>query len=195
MANQKYNIKWHTYSEQLQVTMRKLMTSPDFTDVTFVCEDKKLIRAHKNILNECSPALKEIFQIERSLNSIIYLKGINHSDMELILHFIYLGEATFNEERLNDFLSVAKSLEIKGLISEEEICTTDNAQADNEVIPIDETADIILDNFNCFAMPFELMKKHFLDENRSYKYSVKIRNLKQEAKDENEESGISDTDE
>ena len=65
----------------------------------------------------------------------------------------------------------------------------------SKVIPIDETADIILDNFNCFAMPFELMKKHFLDENRSYKYSVKIRNLKQEAKDENEESGISDTDE
>ena len=39
------------------------------------------------------------------------------------------------------------------------------------------------------------MNKYFIDENRKYKYSVKIRNLKQEAKDENEESGISDTDE
>ena len=159
MANQKYNIKWHTYSEQLQVTMRKLMTSPDFTDVTFVCEDKKLIRAHKNILNECSPALKEIFQIERSINSIIYLKGINHSDMELILHFIYLGEATFNEERLNDFLSVAKSLEIKGLISEEETVTTHNAQADNEVIPIDEIDNLLNEDIKVQA-PEVISDKH-----------------------------------
>ena len=141
MSKQKYNIKWHTYSDQLQVTMRKLMTSPDFTDVTFVCEDKKLIRAHKNILNECSPALKEIFQIERSMNSIIYLKGINHSDMELILHFVYLGEATFNEERLNDFLSVARSLEIKGLSSEEELKTSEK---DSEVVAIDEIDNNIL---------------------------------------------------
>ena len=123
------------------------MTSPDFTDVTFVCEDKKLIRAHKNILNECSPALKEIFQIERSMNSIIYLKGIKHSDMELILHFIYLGEATFNEERLNDFLSVAKSLEIKGLSSEEELKSPETDNKDNEeVIPIEEIDNLLTDD-------------------------------------------------
>ena len=59
----------------------------------------------------------------------------------------------------------------------------------------DKTANLIIDNFDCFAMPFELMKTHFIDENHMFKYSVKIRNLKQEAKDENEESGISDTDE
>ena len=159
MAKQKYNIKWHTYSDQLQVTMRKLMTSPDFTDVTFVCEDKKLIRAHKNILNECSPALKEIFQIERSMNSIIYLKGINHSDMELILHFIYLGEATFNEERLNDFLSVAKSLEIKGLISEEEMNTQDNAKKGDEVIPIDEIDNLLSEDIKVQA-PEVISDKH-----------------------------------
>ena len=153
MSKQKYNIKWHTYSDQLQVTMRKLMTSPDFTDVTFVCEDKKLIRAHKNILNECSPALKEIFQIERNMNSIIYLKGINHSDMELILHFIYLGEATFHEERLNDFLSVAKSLEIKGLSSEEEIKTPESSNQDSEVIPIDEIDNLLNEESTAVPSP------------------------------------------
>ena len=35
----------------------------------------------------------------------------------------------------------------------------------------------------------------FLDEENAYEYSLEIRNLKEEAKDENYESGISDNDE
>ena len=35
--------------------------------------------------------------------------------MESIMQFIYLGEATFYEERMEEFLAVAKSLEIKEL--------------------------------------------------------------------------------
>ena len=35
--------------------------------------------------------------------------------MESIMQFIYLGEATFYEERMDEFLTVAKSLEIKQL--------------------------------------------------------------------------------
>ena len=65
----------------------------------------------------------------------------------------------------------------------------------SKVISIDETADSIKKQMDCFVMPFEFMKKHFIDENRKYRYSVKIRNLKQEVKDENEESGVSDVDE
>ena len=65
----------------------------------------------------------------------------------------------------------------------------------SKVIPIDETANLITENVDCFVVPFKFMKKHFIDENREHKYSVKIRNLKQEVKDENEESGVSDIDE
>ena len=65
----------------------------------------------------------------------------------------------------------------------------------SKVIPIDETADSIKKKIDCFVMPFEFMKNHFIDENRKYKFCVKIRNLKQEVKDENEESGVSDVDE
>ena len=42
------------------------------------------------------------------------------------MQFIYLGEATFYEERMNEFLSVAKSLEIK------EICTAETETETNE---------------------------------------------------------------
>ena len=47
---------------------------------------------------------------------------------------------------------------------------------------------------DCFAMPQKLFFKKFVRENRTFEYSVKIRNMKEEAKDENVESGVSDND-
>ena len=45
----------------------------------------------------------------------MYLRGIQYSEMESIIQFIYLGEATLYEERTDEFLAVANSLEIKEL--------------------------------------------------------------------------------
>ena len=46
---------------------------------------------------------------------VIYLRDIQYSEIESILQFIYLGEAKFYEERMNEFLSVSKNLEIQEL--------------------------------------------------------------------------------
>ena len=61
-----------------------------------------------------------------------------------------------------------------------------------QVVPVDETSNSIISSFNCFAMPSGLLKAKFMDENGKFKFSVQIRNLKEEVKDDNEESGISD---
>ena len=46
-------------------------------------------------------------------NPVIFLRGIQHPEMESILKFMYLGETTISKERLNEFLNVVKSLEIE----------------------------------------------------------------------------------
>ena len=43
-------------------------------------------------------------------------------------------------------------------------------------------------------MPLGTMKAQFMDKDGKFKYSVQIKNLKEEVKDDNEESGISDAD-
>ena len=48
-------------------------------------------------------------------NPIIFLRGINHADMEAILQFIYFGEVSFYQERIEEFLLAAKSFEIEEL--------------------------------------------------------------------------------
>ena len=115
MLLEKYSLTWHTYSDHLEDMMKEMMMNDDFADVTLVSEDKKHIKAHKIILSACSPVFKDIVKLEKNTNTFIFLKGINFSDLEPIMQFIYVGEATLNEEKLKDFLAVAKSMEIKGL--------------------------------------------------------------------------------
>ena len=84
--------------------MREMMTSDDFTDVTIVTDDKKTLKAHRNILSACSPVFKNILQMEiNKSHPVIYLRGIQHSEIESILQYIYLGEAKFHEESFYQF--------------------------------------------------------------------------------------------
>ena len=97
--------------------MKDMMTTSDFADVTLVTDDKQQIRAHRNILSVCSPVFKNIFQLHSSNNAnpVVYLRGIQHSEMESIMQFLYLGEARFHEDRMSEFFQVAKDLEIKSI--------------------------------------------------------------------------------
>ena len=132
MHPDKYTLTWHSHSDYLREMMREMMTSDDFTDVTLVTDDKKTIRAHRNILSACSPVFKNILQMENNKSHpVIYLRGIQQSEIESILQFIYLGEAKFDEERLVEFLSVSKNLEIRELSKGIEITDTVNVDHNN----------------------------------------------------------------
>ena len=94
-----------------------LMSSDTFTDVTLVCDDQKQLKAHKVILSAFSSVFKNIFT--QNNIPLIYLRGIDYSEMESIIQFIYLGETAFYQERLEVFLKVAKDLDIN-LLSKDE---------------------------------------------------------------------------
>ena len=113
---EKYTFHWHSYSDHLREALNEMMISSEFADVTLVTDDKQQIRDHQNILSACSPVFKSIFQIDSiNANQVIYLSGIQHSEMESIMQFIYLGEGRCYEERMTEFFHVSKNLEIKGL--------------------------------------------------------------------------------
>ena len=113
MNQEKYNLNWHTYSDHLRGMLHEMMKSNELTDVTLVCDDKKQFRAHKIVLSACSSVFKCIISDLPQNCSVIYLRGIQHQEVESILEFMYLGVATFYQERMNEFLNVAKNLEIR----------------------------------------------------------------------------------
>ena len=125
-----YSLTWHAYSDYLKTMMKELLMNEDYSDVTLVTEDKKQIKANINILRACSPVFKDILKKEKNSSIIMYLSGIQFSEMESIIQFIYLGEATFYEERMDRFLAVAKSLQIK------ELCDAENETEKEPFKPI-----------------------------------------------------------
>ena len=134
MDGDKYTLTWQTYSDHLRGMMREMMTSGDFADVTLVCDDRKSIRAHRNILSACSLVFKDILQLPTQSNHpVIYLMGIQFSEIESILQFMYLGEAKFYEERMNEFLAVAKSL---SLVYEGPVCSISHHQTKDSMVQL-----------------------------------------------------------
>ena len=117
MEEEEYKLAWNGHAEQVTETLNELMISNNFTDVTLVCNDKIQLQAHRIILSSCSTFFKEIFTtVQGDYKPIIYLKGVKHEEMKSILQFIYTGEATFSQNRTNEFIRVATDLEIKALI-------------------------------------------------------------------------------
>ena len=92
------------------------MVMDDFMDVTLVCDDRTEFRAHRNILSAFSSVLQQLFQLNTKSNqSVVFLRGIKKQEMESILKFIYLGEVSFNQSRMDEFSAVAELLDIKEL--------------------------------------------------------------------------------
>ena len=94
MLENKYTLTWQTYSDHLRYILKDLSSDDSFADVTLVTDDKKQIKAHRNILSACSSVFKEILQINTNNNyPVIYLRGIQYPEMESILQFIYLNSS------------------------------------------------------------------------------------------------------
>jgi len=113
MNQEKYNLNWHTYSDHLQDLLHNMRKMEYLTDVTLVCDDQKQFKAHKIVLSACSTVFKNIIDSLPLNSSVIYLRGIQHQEIDSILEFMYLGVATFYQERMNEFMNVAKNLKIK----------------------------------------------------------------------------------
>ena len=111
-----FDLKWSYYSDHLREMLNELMTSQHFSDVTLVSDDMREVKGHRNILSASSPVFKKLFQIDTHNNHpLIFLKGVKYLELESIMQFIYLGEATSQKERINEFIIAARNLEIKSL--------------------------------------------------------------------------------
>merc|ERR1712142_627504 len=67
------------------------------------------------ILSACSPFFRNVLRRNQHQHPLLYLKGINYSNLQSVLNFMYHGEVNVAQEELNSFLSVAEDLQVKGL--------------------------------------------------------------------------------
>ena len=158
MNENKYNIEWNSYSDHLKEMLHYMLKSNYLTDVTLVCDDKRQFKAHKIVLSACSSVFKDIINNLPETSSVIYLRGIQHSEMESILEFMYLGVTTFYQEQMQDFINVAKNLEIKEIKEsrfDEEDMNLINTKAETS----NSCNDIGLQSEEAENLEFKLMKQ------------------------------------
>ena len=84
-------LQCETLGDCIKSSFQDLYNKKTFTDVTLVCDDQTQLAAHKIVLIACSPMFKKILQMNPDPHPVIYLAGVNQSDILSILQFMYQG--------------------------------------------------------------------------------------------------------
>ena len=116
MENQgKYCIKWNDFQKNISLAFTNCQESEDFSDVTLVSNDGVKFSAHMLILSASSNLLRTILTQHKSPHPLLFLRGISTDHLRSILDFVYRGEVNVFTEGVEEFLKIAKELEIKGM--------------------------------------------------------------------------------
>merc|ERR1712045_621562 len=122
-ATENYDISWKNFESRMSHSFADIRNHDQFLDVTLAADTAdgsiEALRAHKVILSACSPVLRDLLTKQSTLSPhslfmpvMLYLKGISAKDLAHVLEFIYRGSVNLYQYELDDFLAVAKSLQI-----------------------------------------------------------------------------------
>ena len=118
-TNEKFCLRWNDFESNISIAFQEIREEKDFFDCTLSCGSRQ-IQAHKLILSACSPFFRTILKQNPHQHPLLYLKGIELSDLQAVLNFMYHGEVNVAQEELNSFLAVAEDLQVKGLTQNNE---------------------------------------------------------------------------
>ena len=118
--SEKFCLKWKDYQDNVNNAFAGLRKDSEFANVTLACQDGHQIEAHKVILAAFSPFFKELLKRNKHSYPLIYMRGIKSEDLLGIVDFLYYGEANICHANLDNFLKIAKELQLKGLNGSED---------------------------------------------------------------------------
>ena len=134
-SSEKFSLKWNEFQDNMTSAFSNLRDDTAFTDVTLVSEDGHQLEAHKTILSASSPFFMNILKMRKHPNPLVYLKGFKAKELYALTDFMYHGVASVYQENLDEFLSKASELQLKGLSGE----TESMEEHDKNVIVPNET--------------------------------------------------------
>ena len=118
--SEKFCLKWNDFQSNVTSAFSLLRTKTDFQDVTLVSDDHKQISAHRVVLVSCSEYFNNVLSQNTHSHPLLCMDGINFSDLNNVLDYIYNGEVNIYQEDLDRFLQIAQKLQLQGLLSTEE---------------------------------------------------------------------------
>ena len=119
-----YSVKKTNFAVDLLDSVGELVESGLLADVTLVSDDGIATPAHRLILSASSSFLRELLLrdiMDQHLPSHLYLLGINHTELQTLLQFIYFGTTTVDHNRVTQLRAAAETLKIKEFESLDDI--------------------------------------------------------------------------
>jgi len=113
-----YCLKWNDYQESISQSVQ--LFRKDLVDVSIFCGNKK-VEAHRLVLCACSAVLRDIILENSSQTPSIILFDVELTELCNLVDFMYKGEVSVSQSRLQKFLDLAQKLEVKGLYKQDEV--------------------------------------------------------------------------
>jgi len=109
-------LKWNDHHSVFFSTAEQLCGSNLLCDVT-LSAGGAFFQAHKLVLSICSDYFHKLFSqsTDKARSTVIYMKDVDPTHLELILSYMYRGEITVKEAELMQLLAAASDLQVKGL--------------------------------------------------------------------------------
>ena len=118
---EKFSLKFKDFTSNVHNFFQNLRKEEDFFDITLVGDDCKYVTAHKLVLASSSEYFKMVISNHNKYlqsHAVICLEGLNQTDLNNVLDYIYHGEIQIYQQDLDRFLAIAERLKLEGLVRE-----------------------------------------------------------------------------
>ncbi|XP_017840557.1 hormone receptor 4 isoform X2 [Drosophila busckii] len=130
MAAENYHLKWDSHLSYLNTSIATLYKNEKFADVMLYSSYNSSninsdmptvgISAHKFILSSCSQFFATMFETApiTAPNGVLYIvlpPDLSHRAIQILVQYMYSGEATVSNDILNEVLRGGEILKIRGL--------------------------------------------------------------------------------
>ena len=112
--------KWEKHYSSYSSVSSDLLETGELTDVTLAA-GSKVFSVHKFVLSIASPFFRQLFRRLGSEKTVVFLKDVDPTVLEILIQFIYKGEAHIPQGDLTNLLETAKNLEVQGFNGIEKI--------------------------------------------------------------------------
>lgn len=114
-SKENYSLRWNNHQNHILRAFDALLQSKTLVDVTLVCAETS-IRAHKVVLSACSPFFQRVFNETPCKHPVIVLKDFRGWIVQAIIDFMYRGEISVPQAKLQQLIQAGESLQVRGLI-------------------------------------------------------------------------------
>ena len=115
LTMKQFHLTWSDYLTSVSDSFISHRDCDLFTDVTLVSDDNHQVSAHRLILSAGSEYFRNILEDKKHPHPMLCLDGINSSDLNNIIDYLYKGELLIPESSLTQFLKIATKLKCSGL--------------------------------------------------------------------------------